>query len=277
MKNGKKMTDCNLIMSYCKSSGMATTDFKRADEDYYFEDVADVLGMDGRYSNFIFNGDYRLSDNYQKNVSNCIILDFDDGFIREEFAKRSSFAYATGTTKSHNKDKNGFTCERFRVIIPTETAVDLDQVGFSRLMQEIFMEYPEADTSCKDTARAYSGYVGADVDIHYGEYFDWEPYYNKSVKREELRQWQNRQRLKPMDYEFTQDDTFKAMRSKFSKIYTAGNRNSAMADIILWCKKENIDYSTIENFVSELVLSSSDPLDDREMNQMFKYHLRTNR
>ncbi len=268
------MSECNLTMSYCKSNGMATTDFKRADEDYYFEDVADVLGMDGRYSNFIFNGDYRLSDNYQKNVSNCIVLDFDDGFTREEFAKRSSFAYATGTTKSHNKDKNGLTCERFRVIIPTETAVDLEQVGFSRLMKEIFMEYPEADTSCKDTARAYSGYVNTEVDIHYGEYFDWEPYFDKSEKREELRRWQNAEKAKTADYEFTKDDTFKAMESRFKSIYTSGNRNNAVADIVLWCKKENIDYSTIETFVTNLVDTSGNPLDNKELSQIFKYHFR---
>ncbi len=269
------MVDCNMALSFCDSPNMATVDFRRANEDPLFHDLGRVLTMAGRYSNFTFKDNYRLSDNYLAGHTNCIILDFDEDMTIEKFIDRAKFAFALGTTKSHLKEKTGIVSERFRVIIPTETAVTLNAREFSMLMKEIFMLFPEADDACKDTARAYSGYRDAAVLIS-GTFglFDWEPIFEKAEKREALRRWQIKERSKPTDYEFTQDDIFKAMESKFKKIYTAGARNSSVADIILWAKKENIDYPTIETFVTNLVEQSGDPLDDREMAQMFKYHFR---
>ena len=170
---------------------MNTTNFKRRSEDYDFSEMGKVLRMNGRYSPFIFKNNYRLSENYLQNYSNCIILDFDENFTRKEFKQSANFAYAIGTTKSHMVDKNGLVCERFRAIIPTETAIYLDQSSFADLMLGVFKIFPAADNACKDTARAYSGHIGAEVEIITGELFDWEPIYEKRLEEKEiLRKWQ---------------------------------------------------------------------------------------
>ena len=269
------MIDCNLTLSYCDSPKMATVNFRRLENDVMFEDVEKVLRSSGRYSPFIFTGDYRSSDNYIKCFSNCIVLDFDDGYTMEEFKESADFAYAIGTTKSHNKEKNGIVCDRFRVIIPTLTAIDLDQIGVSALMTEIFNIYPMADTSCKDSARAYAGYQESDVYIHYGKYFDWEPLYKKYLDRiEVIRRWQEKERAKVEQREFTEDDIKSAMKSRFERLYTIGNRNNTVADIVLWAKKEGFTQSDTEELIVNLVLMSGDPLPDKEVLQILKYHFR---
>ncbi len=269
------MIDCNLVLSYNPTPDMATTEFVRRDIDALFENAGEILRMKGRYSPFIYAGNYRSGDNYIPNMSNCIILDFDDGLTIAEFEERADFAYAIGTTKSHKKEKNGHVCERFRVIIPTETAISLNSIDLSAMMTEVFRIFPEADTACKDTARAYSGYEGADVIIRHGEYFRWEPFFERVEKRRVHIEWQKKEKQKQFEKkEFTEDDTKKAMESRFKKIYTSGNRNNATADIILWAKNEKMPHHEIEELVTRLVNMSGDPLDDRELAQMFKYHLR---
>lgn len=241
------MCDLNMTLSFNPTSDMNTTEFKRLGTDYYFEDMAKVLKMDGRYSPFIFRNDYRKSDNYMRNVSNCIVLDFDDGFTREEFKEMmDGFAYATGTTKSHMKEKNGVTCERFRVIIPTETAINLNSEEYSDMMREIFEVFPQADTSCKDTARAYSGYRGAEVEIFNGVLFDYEQYHDKATKRKQLREWQRQQKQKPeMQNDGTKADWYRknwltdTMRDKLGvdEKFISGNRNTAIYTIARYLKE----------------------------------------
>jgi len=231
---------CNLTLSFNPTPDMNTTEFKRKDIDYDFKDAEKILKMNGRYSNFIFNNDYRLSDNYQANVSNCIILDFDDGITIEEFKKDVNFAYAIGTTKSHNIDKNNIVCERFRVIIPTETAISLNAEDYSNMMGELFLEFNEADKACKDTARAYSGYAGAEVQIKTGEYFQWEKYFKSYLdKKEIMRRWQEKERersSRELEHDGTKVDWYREnwlneiMRAvlKIDERFTAGNRNNSL-------------------------------------------------
>lgn len=240
------MCDLNLTLSFNPTADMNTTEFKRLKSDYLFDDVAKVLKMDGRYSPFIFNNNYRKSDNYIKNISNCIVLDFDDGYTRDDFKSvLDGIAYATGTTKSHMISKNGLTCERFRVIIPTLTAIDLTSEEYSDMMREIFEVFPQADTACKDTARAYSGHHASEVTINHGGLFNWIPYYEKSIKRKELRRWQMREREKPQfENNGTKADWYREnwlsdmMRSALGvdDKFVTGNRNNALYSFARYLK-----------------------------------------
>lgn len=242
------MVDCNLRLSFNGSPDMNTTHFQEAKEDIYFEDSAKVLRMNGRYSNFIFIDNYRKSENYIKGMTNCIILDFDNGYTREEFKKKANFAYAIGTTKSHNKNKNGKTCERFRVIIPTETAISLDSNSYADLMLGVFDIFPGADKACKDTARAYSGYINSEVDLVYGEYFDWEkPYKQKLEQKEIIRRWDEKERKTKIAPEMdgTKSDWYREnwlsdkMRDKlrFEEKF-AGGRNNTIYSIARYFKED---------------------------------------
>lgn len=269
-------SECNLTLSFNPTPGMNTIEFKRASVDYMFDDVAKVLKCSGRYSPFVFKDDYRKGDNYLRNVSNCIVLDFDDGFTRREFKDRFKFAHATGTTKSHMVDKNGLTCERFRVIIPTETAIDLGQDDFSDMMREIFEVFPEADTACKDTARAYSGFTGSHVDIVYGELFDWVQYHERAEKRKELRKWQYEQKQK---HEFEQSgekidwyrenwlsDIMKSVLKVEDKFVTGG-RNNALYSYTRFFK----DLGLTDSEIAEAIFwINNGELDELEIKQIFR-------
>ncbi len=270
------MIDCNIVLSFNPTPDMATTEFKRRSEDYYFEDIGKVLTMNGRYSPFIFNNDYRSSSNYIRGISNAIVLDFDDGFTIKEFMQASKFAYAIGTTKSHMIEKNGVICERYRVIIPTETAIDLDQQEYSNMMREIFEKYKGADNACKDTARAYSGYSGAKVYLKYGEYFKWEPYHEKAIKRKTLREWQRKQREKPeLKNDGTKADWYREnwlnniMRKalRVDDKFISGNRNNAIYTISRYLKEIELTNSEI---VEAIEWVNNGELPDNEVNQVLK-------
>lgn len=170
------------------------TGFKEYDIDFY--DLPSVLKMRGRYSNFYYRDKIRKAENYIPNVTNALILDIDDGATIDQFKNRlKNYAYALGTTKSHQNDKNGLVCDRFRIILPTETAVSLNSAQFSQMMSDVFIDFPECDRACKDTSRFYSGYYDAEVFLNEGNLFDWEKYWNRSVKREELRKLHAKQKL----------------------------------------------------------------------------------
>lgn len=272
------MIDVNLTLSFNPTADMNTTEFKRMDIDYWFEDAAKVLKMDGRYSPFIFENNYRKSDNYLQNFSNCIILDFDDGFTREEFGSKADFAYATGTTKSNMKEKNGVVCERFRAIIPTETVIDLNSEQYSEMMRSLFELFPMADKACKDTARAYSGFNGAEVSIVNGELFDWEkPYRNYLEKKEILKRWQEKERLKEPKPEFdgTKADWYRenwlsdAMRKALGvdDKFVSGNRNNAIYSMARYMKELQLTHNEICNAIDWI---NDGELGDFEVKQVLR-------
>ena len=89
----------NMTLSYNPTNKMATTDFNRFARDYSFDDMGIVLKMDGRYSPFIFNNNYRKSENYIQNISNCIILDFDDGEDYTIIKLMGSLSLVYGTSR----------------------------------------------------------------------------------------------------------------------------------------------------------------------------------
>ena len=269
-------SDINITLSFNPTSDMNTTEFKRLKVDYYFTELEKALKTDGRYSPFIFKNDYRKSENYMQNVSNCIVLDFDDGMTRKEFKESANFAYAIGTTKSHMKDKNGKVCERFRVIIPTSTAIDLNSEQYSNMMREIFVLYPMADNACKDTARAYSGYSGSEVEVKLGELFNWETYHDKAEKRKALRKWQEEQKSKPdVQHDGTKADWYREnwlsdiMRYKLSvdEKFVTGNRNNALWSYAKYFKE--IEFTDSE-IISACEWINNGELDNFEMKSIFR-------
>ena len=270
------MCDVNLTLSFNPMSDMNTTEFIRRSPDYNFEEADKVLRMSGRYSPFVFQNNYRNGENYIRNMSNCIILDFDDGFTMEEFKQSADFAYAIGTTKSHMIEKNGIVCERFRVIIPTETAISLTNEEHSDLMCEMFILYPNSDKSCKDAARAYSGYPNAEVEIVQGELFNWEETYDKAKKRKQLKIWQRQQREKPQVLgDGTKADWYREnwlsdkMRLKLGvdDKFISGNRNNAIYSFSRYMKDIEL---TDNEIVDAIDWINNGELGDHEIKQVLR-------
>lgn len=120
-----------------------------------------VCSPEFKYSAGTFKKGYRNKDNYEEK-QNLIIIDIDDG-MKMETAKMmfSNYKCMIATTKSHQKDKNGLTCDRFRIIFITDRTIKLNSEIYSEFMQNVYdsLGVP-ADTSCKDSSRFYYGAKG---------------------------------------------------------------------------------------------------------------------
>ncbi len=113
------------------------------------------------YSAGTFKNGHRRKSNYQEK-QNLIIIDIDDG-MKLETAKKmfANYKCMIATTKSHQKDKNGLTCDRFRIIFITDRTIKLDSEMYSRFMSNCYESLGvPADESCKDSSRMYYGAKG---------------------------------------------------------------------------------------------------------------------
>lgn len=102
-----------------------------------------IVWKDGRRkaSNFLF--------------SDVCVLDFDDGqmTLREAQKVFCDQIHILGTTRSHQKEKQGIISDRFRVVIPWERRIT-DSKEYRYNMEKVVRDYP-ADSQCVDAARLY--------------------------------------------------------------------------------------------------------------------------
>lgn len=113
------------------------------------------------YSAGTFEGGHRTKGNY-KQKQNLIIIDIDSG-MKFETAKKmfSNYKCLLATTKSHQKDKHGLTCDRFRIIFVTDRTIQLESEMYAIFMNNAYESLGvPADESCKDSSRMYYGAKG---------------------------------------------------------------------------------------------------------------------
>ena len=117
-----------------------------------------ILKSDYNYSAGSFKDNYRNKANYT-GEQDVIILDVDDG-INLDAAKTffSEWDCWIATTKSHQKEKNGIVCDRFRVVLLPNIKIKMDSDTYSYFMANIMDGLGGfADPSCKDSSRFYYG------------------------------------------------------------------------------------------------------------------------
>lgn len=150
-----------------------------------FNKMVDLVKSKFNYSAGTFKDNYRNADNYL-NYSDLIILDVDDGKTIDEARNIfEPFDYIIATTKSHQKEKNGKICDRFRVILPTEKPINLNKADYSKMMNEVFKDYPFVDTVCKDSSRFYFPAKNSTIITHSGfTNFEWEDYHKKAKEND---------------------------------------------------------------------------------------------
>lgn len=150
-----------------------------------FNKMVDLVKSKFNYSAGTFKDNYRNADNYL-NYSDLIILDVDDGkSIDEARIIFEPFDYIIATTKSHQKEKNGKICDRFRVILPTEKPINLNKTDYSKMMNEVFKDYPFVDTVCKDSSRFYFPAKNSTIITHSGfTNFEWETYHKRALEND---------------------------------------------------------------------------------------------
>lgn len=106
-----------------------------------------------RYSLGTFKDNQRCKENFIE--ASMIGLDFDDGMsIEAAQIAFKQYKHLIAPTKSHQKEKNGVVCDRFRVILFLETPIT-DNSTFEATWWSLYQAYPKLDRACKDSSRYF--------------------------------------------------------------------------------------------------------------------------
>jgi len=174
-------TEINMSVSKDLAKGFvsSTVDWNKFDE---------ILKLEANYSAGSFKDNHRTKDNYM-GEQDVVILDIDDG-IPLEAAKTffSEWDCWIATTKSHQKEKNGLACDRFRVVLLPNIKIKMDSDTYSEFMANIMDGLGGfADPSCKDSSRFYYGFSGSETwKSDSTERFDIRDYIPKTKRHREV-------------------------------------------------------------------------------------------
>lgn len=102
----------------------------------------------------MYEGNYRKRENFLG--AELIGLDFDSGLSLDEALVRfKNYWHVIGTTRSHQKEKDGKpACDRFRVILRLDQVVR-EYKDYEHTVRLLLKENPEADPAAKDAARQF--------------------------------------------------------------------------------------------------------------------------
>ena len=133
-----------------------------------------IINADFRYSAGSFRNDYINDANYLQE-QNLFIIDIDNDLTLED-AKNlfSGMTYLIATTRTHQKEKKGITCDRFRIILPTMSTFHLSPAVYSDMYMNVInsLGIEEADTQCRNASRWYYGNPDGEHWYNEGELLD---------------------------------------------------------------------------------------------------------
>lgn len=126
--------------------------FKNYDVD--FIDIPDIVTSGSCYCSCRLKNEYRLDSNFDGGVD-VLILDIDDNCnINQAKEIFKVYNHYIITTKSHQKNKNGLVCDKFRVFIELEETIETRD-KYNDFIKYIYNLYPFIDQSCKNPSRLF--------------------------------------------------------------------------------------------------------------------------
>ena len=139
----------------------------------HFENLHRIVKSNFRqYSPFVFENGLKKSENWNNNNQNLLILDIDDGLtITEAKEKFKDYKYLICTTKSHQKDKKGIVCDRFRVILKAINVPQGDE--YFEYIKNLEFMYPFIDKQVNTKTGAFLGYSDCEYWYNKGKEFDF--------------------------------------------------------------------------------------------------------
>jgi hypothetical protein len=156
-------------------------------EDFY--QIHTYVTSGKAYSQYSFREFYRKGVNNEGDAT-ILCLDFDNGMTLDQAKNKfGKLQCCIVTTKSHQIMKSGQKCDRFRVILPLTSPLNIpleDYPAFLNMINQI--TGGEVDPSTKDLARFYYS-SPEDASVWYSEStkrFPWESTYSQ-VKRERVK------------------------------------------------------------------------------------------
>jgi len=126
-------------------------------------------------SPFEFKGGIKKSENWNNENQNILILDVDDGLsIVEAKDKFKDNMYLIYTTKSHQIEKKGIKCDRFRIILPAIYVPSGD--FYFEVMRKIEDRMPFIDVQVNTKTGAFLGNSNCEYFYNDGKHFDFRKY-----------------------------------------------------------------------------------------------------
>ena len=153
-----------------------------------FENIHRMVKSDRRqYSPFTFKGGLKKSENWSNEKQNILVLDIDDGLSIEESRNIfNGFQYLICTTKSHQKEKRGIICDRYRIILKAvNIPVGDDYFIFTN---ELELIYPFIDKQVNTKTGAFLGYEECDYKYYEGKEFECKHLLEVGLLRDKLKQ-----------------------------------------------------------------------------------------
>lgn len=125
-----------------------------------------------QYSQFTFNDGKKNSENWNNDNQNILILDIDDGLTISEARKRfKRYKYFLCTTKSHQIEKKGLKCDRFRIILSAKNIPCGE--SYFEYMRNLEKLYPFIDKQVNVKTGAFLGCSNATYFYNDGVEFDF--------------------------------------------------------------------------------------------------------
>ncbi len=181
----------------------------------------------------IVQSDYRLysagefKDNFAANKNwvgqDIFVLDVDDGLpIPQALERIKEYRAMIHTTSSHQKEKGGIKCDRYRIIIPLTTRTSCTEKEYQETMIQIVKNiFDFVDKKCVDASRIYFG--AAESEIYYTKglkYFDFEKQLSIMREIKKITQAAKAQKPTPIKREYKQGEDVIA---KFNQENTVEN------------------------------------------------------
>lgn len=152
-----------------------------------FEDLHKIVSSDYRqYSPFVFNENTKKSENWCNDFQQLLILDIDDGLtIKEAKEIFKEYKYLICTTKSHQVEKKGLRCDRFRIILPSDNIPKGDE--YFDFIKEVENKYPFIDKQVNTKTGAFLGFSGCEYWYNKGNSFDCSSYLDIARARKNIK------------------------------------------------------------------------------------------
>lgn len=229
-----------------------------------FMNLHKIVNSDCRYSAGSFKDEYINDENYMQE-QNLFIVDIDNDLTIEE-AKNlfQGMTYLITTTKSHQKEKSGQVCDRFRIILPTISKFHLEPEVYSKMYMNVLsaLGVEEADRKCRNPSRWYYGNPDGEHWYNEGELLDIRPFIpdtsQNEATNEALTNYENSE--KHTDTDSRVDGAIRWFLSSTSE----GNRNENMFRLCMLLK-EHISTDVWETIARNANSCLRNPLPEQEM------------
>lgn len=225
------------------------------------EQLKEGIRKEYSFCSAVFKDGHRLGENVL-GFGNCFILDFDivpDNYHLILMEQLKKWTFLIHTTKSHQKIKNGFISDRFRLYIPS-VDIECDKEHFEAVMKKLVSVFG-SDASGVSAAHPFKGFKDAQIFTNEGELWDYrklkidieqKKYFIKSSSKKDF---MNKEKWPVM---FNPENIGQGMR------------NNELARYLLWARDSGCDKYEAEQVLFWINEHMQNPLKQNEVFAILK-------